>query len=199
LSAQTDTIINGKHYKLADEKAETGKSKKHFAPLDSEVVINNKRFKYYNNWISVGAGTQQNLSYKRALGFAGGLDFNFHIKQYYFQLGTEITGEKFGFYNNYQGHVGYGKRFEDNSINFAAFAGLSYSSGYGKVDTVYTRKYAQPGVYVQAEIVKKITYDVGIGASFFADYNQEQCIIGLRAILYFSGAYAGKKYGRKEE
>jgi hypothetical protein len=27
----------------------------------------------------------------------------------------------------------------------------------------------------------------------FADWNQEQTIVGIRAILYFSGAYKGKK------
>lgn len=201
---QTDTVINGKRYKMVDEKAEEKKSdpvkirKKHLAPLDSEFVINNKKFKYYNNWLSVGAGGQQNLSYKLPLGFIGGLDYNFHIKHHYFQLGLNITGEKFGFYNNYQFHGGYGKRYEDKDIHFAGFAGLSYSSGYGKVDSIYTRKYGQPGGYVQIEIVKKVTYDVGIGAQFFADFNQEQSIVGLKAILYFSGAYKGKK-NRKEE
>ncbi|MDQ3047702.1 MAG: hypothetical protein M3R27_09160, partial [Bacteroidota bacterium] len=51
----------------------------------------------------------------------------------------------------------------------------------------------KPGIYLQAEAVKKITYDVGIGASIFADWNQEQSIIGAKIILYFSGAYRGKK------
>lgn len=205
ISAQTDTVINGKKYKLVEEKKQdTLKSpvkikKKYLAPLDSEFVINNKRLKYYNNWLNVGAGGQQNLSYKYPLGFIGGLDYNFHIKHHYFQLGLNITGEKFGFYNNYQFHGGYGKRFEDRDIHFAGFAGLSYSSGYGKVDSVYTRKYGQPGVYLQVEIVKKVTYDVGIGAQFFADVNQEQSIIGLKAILYFSGAYKGKKNRRDED
>jgi len=190
-------VINGVHYKAVPENTNVSKPKRHYAPLDSEFVIENKRLKYYNSWVTGGAGAQQNLSYKRALGFAGGLDFNFHIKQHYFQLGTEITGEKFGFYSNYQFHLGYGKRFEDKDIHFAGFVGPSYSSGFGKVDSVYTRKYAQVGAYVQIEIVKKITYDVGIGASFFADWNQEQTLIGLRAILYFSGAYKGKKSGKQ--
>jgi hypothetical protein len=186
---------------MVDEtkKKDEVKSKKYYPPLDSEFVINNKKLRYYNNWLSLGAGAQQNLSYKRALGFAGGLDFNFHIKHHYFQLGTEITGETFGYYNNYQFHLGYGKRYEDRDIHFAYFGGISYSTGYGKTDTVYSRKYSQPGAYVQVEIVKKITYDVGIGASFFADINSEQTIIGLRGILYFSGAYAGKKYAKRED
>ena len=201
LSAQTDTIINGKHYKIVDEKKDDSKTisvvkhKKSLPPVDSTFVINNKKLKYYNNWITIGGGFQQNITYKRKPGFSGGLDFNFHIKQHYFQIGTNISGEQFGFYNNYQFHVGYGKRFEDKDVHFAGFAGISYSTGYAKVgDTVYTRPYNQPGIYAQLEAVKKVTYDVGIGVSLFADWNQEQGMVGGRLIVYFSGAYRGKRF-----
>jgi len=187
--AQTDTIINGKRYKAVKETTKAGK---HIIPLDSTFVIHNKKFRYYNNWLTGGAGWQQNLTYKRNLGFTGGIDYNFHVKQYYFQLGTNITGEKFGFYNNYQFHFGYGERFEDKDFHFAGFVGLSYSSGRSKIDSVYIRPYSQPGLYIQGEVVKKITYDVGIGVSLFGDWNQEQAMIGMRFILYFSGAYRGK-------
>ncbi len=197
-SAQTDTtkrsdevIINGKKYKAVDEKDERAKKEKH--TLDSTFVINNKKLKYFNDWITGGAGWQQNLTYKRNLGFAGGVDFNFHIKQRYFQLGTIISGEKYGFYNSYQFHLGYGKRFEDKDFHFAGFGGLTYTTGFAKVgDSVYTRPFNGIGLYLQGEVVKKITYDVGIGASLFADWNPEQSMIGLRFILYFSGAYMGK-------
>ena len=87
VSAQTDTVINGKHYKIVDEKTKSpAAGEKHLAPLDSEFVINNKKLKYYNNWLTVGAGGQQNLSYKYGVGFTGGLDYNFHIKRHYYQL-----------------------------------------------------------------------------------------------------------------
>lgn len=173
----------------------TVKPKKHIPPIDSTFVIDNKMFRYYNNWITLGAGIQQNFSYGYKLGFSGGVDFNFHVKQHYFQTGTVITGERFGFYNNYQFHLGYGKRYEDKNFHAAGFVGPSYSIGYGKVgDTVYTRPYKQVGVYGQVELIKKITYDVGAGVALFADYNQEQTLIGARFLIYFSGAYRGKKY-----
>lgn len=202
LHAQTDTIINGKHYKIIDEnvqpaaetKATEVKKKKHLVPLDSTFILEDKKLKYYNNWITGGAGIQQNLTYNRKYGFSGGVDFQFHVKHHYFQLGTVITGEKFGFYDNYQFHLGYGKRFEDRSIHAAAFIGISYSTGFAKVDSTgyYERKYKQPGLYLEGQIIKKITYDVGIGASVFGDFNQEQSIAGARIILFFSGAYKGK-------
>lgn len=192
-SAQTDTLINGKRYKIVDEKKVESASKKKIFPLDSIFVIDNKKFKYYNNWLTLGGGWQQNVTYNRPLGFTGGLDYNFHVKQHYFQLGTNITGEKFGFYNNYQVHLGYGKRFEDKALHVAGFAGLSFSSGRKKVDSVYIDPFTAPGIYLQGEVVVKISYDVGIGASLFADMNQEQSMIGFRFILYFSGSYKGKK------
>ncbi len=198
--AQTDTVISGKHYKMVEEKKDTvtsasDKKKRHIIPVDSTFVLKNKKLCYYNNWLTVGGGFNQNLTYNRKIGFSGGLDFNFHVKQHYFQLGTMITGEKFGFYDNYEFHLGYGKRFEDKDVHFAGFAGISYSTGYGKVgDSVYTRPFSRPGIYAQIEGVKKITYDVGVGAAFFVDWNQEQAIFGARFIIYFSGAYKGKKF-----
>jgi hypothetical protein len=208
LHSQTDTVINGKRYKIVEEPVDTAKKisvqppevkkekkKKHIIPVDSTFVLNNKKLSYYNNWLTVGGGINQNLTYKRKPGFSGGLDFNFHIQQQYFQLGTFLSGERFGFYDNYQFHLGYGKRYEDKDVHFAGFACISYSTGYAKVgDTVYTRHFSEPGLYVSIEAVKKVTYDVGIGASFFVDYNQEQGIFGAKLILYFSGAYRGKKY-----
>ncbi len=187
--AQKDTVINGKRYQLI-----TPPSNGKMIPLDSEFVIDNKRFQFYNNWINIGAGAQQNLTYGSGLGFAGSVDFNFHVKRNYFQVGGMLTGAGFGSYNNYQIHLGYGKRFEDKEVHVAAFAGISYSMGYGKEDSVYTRRYLEPGLYIEGEMVKKISYDIGFGGSLFADWNMEQSMIGARFILYFSAAFRGKKY-----
>ena len=198
--SQTDTVINGKRYQIVEETkstaiAPTDKKKRKSPPVDSTFILKNKKLSYYNNWFTLGGGFQQNLTYSREIGFAGGLDFNFHIRQQYFQIGTMISGEKFGFYDNYEFHLGYGKRYEDKDIHFAGFGGISYSTGFGKVgDSTYTRPFSLPGIYAQVEAVKKITYDVGVGAAFYVDWNQEQAIFGARFILYFSGAYKGKKF-----
>ncbi len=199
--AQKDTVINGTHYKLDKTKnPEFSKSHKRLIPLDSEFVMNNKRFRYYSKWFTIGGGVQQNVTYERNLGFAGGADLNFHIKRNFFQAGAEITGANVSLVNNYELHAGYGWRYEDKDVHFAFFMGPSFSSGYALVekDTIseYLRPYNEFGLYSQAEIVKKIAYDVGIGAALFADWNQEQTIIGFRGILYFSGSYKGEKRKR---
>ncbi len=196
--AQKDTVINGVHYKADKTKnPEFSKNHKRLTPIDSEFVMDNKKFRYYSKWFTIGGGVQQNVTYERNLGFAGGADLNFHIKRNFFQAGAEITGVNVGAFNNYQLHLGYGWRYEDKDVHFALFLGPSFSTGYGLVgnDSVsaYVRPYNEFGLYSQAEIVKKIAYDVGIGAALFADWNQEQTIIGFRGILYFSGSYKGEK------
>ena len=201
LSAQKDTVINGIHYKADKNKnPEFTKTHKRLTPIDSEFVINNKKFRYYNKWFTIGGGAHQNVTYARELGFAGGADLNFHIKRNYYQTGLEITGVSYNFYTNYQFHFGYGWRFEDRDVHFAAFVGPSYSTGMGltpgDTSNIYNRKYSHVGLYLQTEIVKKIAFDVGIGASLFADWNQEQTIVGFRGILYFSGSYRGEKLKR---
>jgi len=189
---QTDTIINGKKYTLVESKKDsTVKNKKRLPPLDSTFIYKDKKYKYYNNWLSGGAGIQQNFSIGKPPGFILGVDYNFHIKYNYYQLGLNFTGEEYGRYNNYQFHLGYGKRIENAKYQFAGFAGLSYSMGYHatEIDSViHVRTYKQPGLYMQVEAIKKITYDVGVGAMLFADVNTEQTIAGAKIILFFAGS-----------
>ncbi len=201
LSAQKDTVINGMHYKLVKPApAEYSKNHKRLIPLDSEFVRDNKRFRYYNKWFSGGYGVQQNTTEDGKLGKILGADLNFHIKRNYFQTGLMLTSPEIKFsggFSNYQAHIGYGLRYEDKDVHFSGFIGASYSMGYKSTQidsiTFYRRDYNQAGIYTELEIIKKIAYDVGLGASIFADWNQEQTLVGIRAILYFSGSYRGLK------
>ena len=162
--------------------------------LDKEIVINKKRFKVYNNWLSGGGGAGYNTQIPQ-LQFIGQLDYNFHIKQNYFQLGVVLAGDEFGSYNNYNFHGGYGKRIENAKINFSVFGGLSYTQGYMKLNKeAYAEEpYKEPGLYLNAQLIKKITYDVGLGIGALVDYNSKRLLGGLTGVIYFSGAYKGKK------
>ncbi|MEW6467931.1 MAG: hypothetical protein AB1458_03355 [Bacteroidota bacterium] len=160
-----------------------------------EIIINDNRFKVYNSWISGGAGWAQNFSTGRSK-FNLGADFNFHIKQDYFQLGFFLSGQRFGRYDNYDFHFCYGRRLENRKINFAWFAGLAFVHGYTREDSFY-RYYNDPGLYVSAQLVKKLTYDVGAGIEAFGEVTPRHQLAGFRFIIYFSGAYKGstKKHG----
>lgn len=163
--------------------------------LKAEVVVNNKRFKVYNNWLSGGGGMGYNTQIPQPQ-FVGGIDFNFHLKYNYFQIGAVLAGDDFGNYNNSLLHAGYGKRIENEKFNISAFAGISYGRGYRKVaKDLYDLEnpYTHPGVYLNAQLIKKITYDVGLGLGVMADVNKTRTLAGVMGVLYFSGAYKGKK------
>jgi hypothetical protein len=159
--------------------------------LKKIIVIENKKFKVYNNWISGGPGVAYNSAVPQ-LQFALGFDYNFHMRAKYFQFGLLMSGDAFRTYNNYQLHLGYGKRDENTFYNLAMFAGISYSSGYKKIGQLYSSEpYKAFGVYGSLQYIKKISYDVGIGPALFVDINTNHRIAGALLVLYFSGAYKG--------
>jgi hypothetical protein len=91
--------------------------------------------------------------------------------------------------------LGRGIRLEDKDFHAAIFAGISYSKGYKRIDdSIFSKQFNVPGIYVQGELVKKITYDVGVGGSLYVDWNKQQTLFGARFICYFSGSYKGKKF-----
>lgn len=159
------------------------------AEMKKEVIYNGNRYKVYNNWISGGAGAAYSTG-TAPLQFAGGVDYNFHLKLSYFQLGFLLSGDAFRNYNNTQLHLCYGKRKESNEYNFAYFGGLSYSTGYENSQAA--KPYSTVGFYLNSQLVRKLKYDIGIGMAAFVDVNFTQTIGGLQIILYFSGAYKGK-------
>lgn len=160
-----------------------------------DTVVGTNIYKRHSNWMSGGAGYAINSSFKNAQ-FNMGADFNFHITDKYFQAGLFLSGDAFGSYNNRQFHACYGKRKETNSINFAYFGGLSFSSLFrldGATGLYGSTAESAVGIYGNVQFVKKIKYDIGIGISAFADVNTVQNIFGVRLDVYFSGAYKGRK------
>ena len=156
------------------------------------IVINGKKFKTLNNWLNGGIGTCTKLSYgKNSVPI--GIGYNFHIKQQYFKVGY-LRSEVSGAFGNLTGdylsavHFCYGVRSENKNYHFAYFAGISKSKGL-KTDT---SSYSTVGVYSELQFIKKIVYDVGIGATAFIDFNPDYPIVGLRVDLFFSNAYRGK-------
>lgn len=196
---------------------------KHFAQKDSSIVVktkkdtvifnpkeeisyDGKRYRVYNSWLSVGAGAGYNSHWSKDEKDEKniGVDFSFHIKQYYFRLGGFMSGRDFNLGNNYSAHACAGLRKETTKYNLSAFIGpsasyfrrpLSDTTEFG-LQTVLGSVYNRIGGFACIEAVYKIKYDVGLGGQIFCDYNQVQTVYGVRIIAYFSGAYRGIKYGR---
>lgn len=159
-----------------------------------EIVHKGNRYKKWNNWLSGGAGYALDLTHTREV-FWLGLDFQFHIKWNYFQLGFFLSGRDFGDYDNTQLHGGYVIRKETPEYSLTAFGGASWSTGYpldsGRFDIVHP--YQELGLYAGGQAIYKFKYDIGLGLSGIVNYNKYHLWMGARIDIYFSGAYKGKK------
>lgn len=158
-----------------------------------EIVVGDKRYRVYNNWVSFGAGPGYHSANPRTQ-FALGINFNFHIKKYYFNLGGVMSGDQFGVWNNYTGHAGYiAWRKETEHKNMAAMAGVSYTQGYDFLYAGYfsSNRWDRLGFYAEFQYTMKVQYAVGIGPTFFVDINEKRTLIGIRLDGYLSGAYRG--------
>ena len=165
---------------------------------DKEITYDGKRYRVYNNYLTIGAGKAHNDNIA-GLQFAGAADFNFHLKQYYFQTGMLLAGDHFGSYNHVQGHLCIGKRFEQNKFNLAGYLGGSYSSMNQSYEDsiVHVKFVSAPGLYACVQTTYKYKYDLGLGLAFFADFNRAQSLFGIRLELYFSGAYRRAVWGEQ--
>ncbi len=158
-----------------------------------DTIIGTNRFAIYNNWLSVGAGYAINTNKGREQ-FTGVVDYNFHIQKHYFQLGVLLSGDYFGSYTTKQAHACYVLRKENTKRNLSYFGGLSLSAVYNSGENAYNNS---PGIYGGVQYIRKLTYDVGVGPSVFADIGVKQTIVGIKLDIYFSGAFKGSTKGKK--
>lgn len=158
-----------------------------------EIVVGDKRYRVYNNWVSFGVGPGYHSENPRTQ-FVLGFNFNFHIKKYYFNLGGIMSGDEFGVWNNYTGHAGFIPwRRETEHNNMAVMGGVSYTQGYDFLYAGYysSNRWDRLGVYAEFQYTKKMQYSVGAGPTFFIDWNEKRMLIGIRLDGYLSGAYRG--------
>lgn len=164
-----------------------------------EEIINNKRYRVYDNWVNFGAGYAYHSKNPRTQ-FTIGLDFNFHIKQVYFNMGGFVSGDGYGQWNSYQAHLGYVPyRRKTEKYHMAAIAAISYTNSR---EYLYAGHYfSQPdndvGFYAAFQVIRKIEYTDGIGLNFFCDVNKRNVIAGVRIEGYLSGAYKGYVKGKE--
>ena len=167
-----------------------------------EIVLQNKRYRIYNNYLTAGAGKCFNSGWKE-IDLCTAFDFNFHLQKKYFQIGGTLVGPALWNNNCLQVHAGWGYRFERCNYQLAAYGGLSFSSGYylQQTDTVTNKiKMSAVGVYAALQCFYKLKFDYGIGVSAFFDINAVQTLTGVKLELFFSGAYRGfKKIDWKKE
>ena len=161
-----------------------------------EIIDNGKRYALHNNYLLAGFGYAGSTIRDQEQATLG-IDYVFHIKRQHFQAGVLMSGDEFQSNNNLSGHLCYGYRIENAKSNIAFFAGISQNKGAvpGSIrdgDTIPIYYYRNTGLYANVSYIKKLTYDIGIGLEGIIEINQSQIFGGLKAVLYFSGAYRGK-------
>ncbi|MCD6066060.1 MAG: hypothetical protein K0S33_886 [Bacteroidetes bacterium] len=167
-----------------------------------EITYDGKRYSVFNNYLTIGAGTEYN-TYTEGTQLNLGGDFNFHIQAIYFQTGIFLAGDRFGNWNHAQLHLAIGKRFEMKKFNMAGYLGGSaatinrpfFDSTYNE----YRSRTLKPlGLHATVQFTYKFKYDVGIGVALFSDINKYQSVYGIRLELYFSSAFLGYRRGENE-
>jgi hypothetical protein len=159
-----------------------------------EVVFKNKKYRVYNNYITGGIGKCYNSGWSNVQ-LCPALDFNFHIGKQSFQIGGLLSEPNFGINNCLQLHAGWGYRYERSNYMLAAYGGISHTSGFLKPvnDTTSAASFSNVGAYIALQCLYKVKFDYGIGLTAFVDINATQILTGIRAELFFSGAYRGVK------
>ena len=175
-------------------------------PFDKkqEIVLQNKRYRIYNNYVTGGVGKCYNSSWQD-LETSTSLDYNFHLKRNRFQTGFLLAGPSFRNNNVIQLHAGMGYRLERCNYHWAVYGGVSYSDGYrlqssSVPDSVF--KFSTIGVYSNLQFFYKLKFDYGLGVSAFIDANTREVLTGINIQLFLSGAYKGLKkinYAKEEE
>ena len=160
--------------------------------LKLERTIRGNRFKMFNNYINFGTGLGRGIESSKGWNPTA-IEYNFHIKRSYFMFGyqrTDLSGllnkPKRNRMNDI--HLCYGFRRETKALNIAYYGGISRPWGIMN-DTL---SFKTIGVYAEAQLVRKLFYDVGAGISIFGHYNQYMSLFGIRIDIFLSGAYQGK-------
>lgn len=166
---------------------------------NEEIIFDGKRYRIHNNYVTLGGGVSLS-SIRHGQQRTAGADFHFHIRRQYFQTGVLLSGYQFFANNHFQFHACYGYRKESLTSNFAVYGGPTFYQGGELIPGQRERYYGGIGLYLSAQAVHKITYDVGAGVEIFADIGfrhgrsgREQALAGVKFIVFFSGSYRGPK------
>jgi len=164
-----------------------------------EILYQGKRYAIHNNFLLLGLGYNFSTLHKNPeIQSTYGLQFVFHIRRQHFHAGLLVAGRTFQNTLHTAVFAGYGYRKEHLKYNWGVFTGPSYNFGilppeFTATDTIPASLYDKPGWHVSAHYIRKILFDIGIGAEVFFNWDVHQSMGGVRLVLFFSGSYRGKE------
>ncbi len=170
------------HAQTATEKRDESKM---------ETNIRGNRFKIVNNYVSFGSGIGRRFL-ENAYDIPVAAAYNFRIKKMFFQAGYLRSSMP-----------GFSKKLSDLFLNDLHFCvnirrenrilNISYVIGPSLAYGLYNNeRFSHPGVYAEAQLIRKLFYDIGIGLCPFVAYNVRYPLGGIRLEIFLSGAYQGR-------
>ncbi len=176
-----------------------------------DTIIGTKIYRVNANYLLISYGVGFNFRQHNSEQ-AGSVFYTFRIKNSFFRVGYSVVSRHFVLSRTLQKindiAVLYGKRIETDKANLSFFIGpsLSYGTYFYYKDPISSFKiyhsFSKLGLYSELELTKKIFYDIGIGTSLFATFNNGYTryytktspfygAVGVKLNIYFSGAYRG--------
>ena len=169
-----------------------------------EFIHQDKLYKTGSSWFTIGSGVGYFPTFDRQQrNFM--VDFNGRIKKNYFTLGFHYDGDNFITVRSgqrfYEFHGGYGWRSENLKRNIYAYLGPGYAMGYvfkysrrvinteNRYEQTIYQSFNTLSLYGEVQYVRKVFYDIGMGAAFYASLNKHYQTVGVRLFMYFSTAY----------
>lgn len=162
------------------------------------IILNNNLYKTRAGWFSAGVGPTAFLKPFNFNTFAFHAGLTVKLKEAFVKFSyNNVKVVPTPFRSNYLA-VSMGNRNQTQKHTFAFFAGLSYSFVWQQLqDSLgkYTKNYRQIGsygIYGECSYFFRPVYDIGIGATAFANLDFIAPIAGIRLDFYFSNAFKKK-------
>jgi hypothetical protein len=174
--------------------------------MTREFVYKGRQYIPNSPWWTTGAGYSYNMGEKtHEPNFF--IDVHVPIKRKHYaavgfltsrqQFFDRDTGIFLPFSRNEYGlksiHAMYGWRIERLHSNYGFFAGPSLNWGYDYLytDSVgsWSQKFFDPGVYASVQGSWKFYFDLGIGTTFWVNWNKHYQAVGCTVHIYFSTAF----------
>lgn len=159
-----------------------------------ERNFDGKRYKMHNNYLNFGIGYGRTFDGRQSTPV--GFGYNFHAGKLFFQAGynrSEMPTLWGSYTQNFVNdlHFAYCIRKENKVFNIA------YVMGVGRVWGLKdNHPYGNIAGYAEAQIIRKLFYDVGAGLCLYVNYNRSYPMAGIRLDIFLSSAYQGEINGQ---
>jgi hypothetical protein len=166
-----------------------------------EIRYGENIYRKGSNWLNFGLGYGYHIN-KEALNKNVSLTYYHRYKGMFFDAGIHYSSPKIvrlkplGFEKTMERlidtHAGAGLRLENRWLHFGFFIGPSFATTWTPESKVKSLIHYNLGAHIEAQLIYKYLYDLGVGLSFYGSFNKRYQVAGIQLTLYFSNAFVTK-------